>query len=56
MQDPVRKSRYTHEFMDDNEYFTVSFYPEEYKNGGYVRKVIYMINKDCVDDQVNPNV
>ena len=27
----VRKSRYTHEFMDDNEYFTISFYPEEYK-------------------------
>ena len=25
----VRKSRYTHEFMDDNEYFTISFYPEE---------------------------
>ena len=28
----VRTSRYTHEFMDNNEYFTVSFYPEEYKN------------------------
>ncbi|MCR4649477.1 MAG: flavin reductase family protein [Lachnospiraceae bacterium] len=27
----VRTSRYTHEFMDDNEYFTVSFFPEEYK-------------------------
>ena len=27
----VRKSRYTHEFMDKNDYFTVSFYPEEYK-------------------------
>ncbi len=27
----VRASRYTHEFMDDNEYFTVSFYPEQYK-------------------------
>ena len=27
----VRTSRYTHDFMDDNEYFTVSFYPEEYK-------------------------
>lgn len=27
----VRKSRYTHEFMDKNEYFTVSFYPEQYK-------------------------
>ncbi|MCR5209666.1 MAG: flavin reductase family protein [Lachnospiraceae bacterium] len=25
----VRKSRYTHEFLDKNEYFTVSFYPEE---------------------------
>ncbi|MBO4900325.1 MAG: flavin reductase [Lachnospiraceae bacterium] len=27
----VRQSRYTHEYMDDNDYFTVSFYPEEYK-------------------------
>ena len=27
----VRTSRYTHEFMDNNEYFTVSFYPEDYK-------------------------
>lgn len=27
----VRTSRYTHEFLDKNEYFTVSFYPEEYK-------------------------
>lgn len=27
----VRQSRYTHDFMDDNEYFTVSFYPEENK-------------------------
>ena len=25
----VRKSRYTHDFMDNNDYFTVSFYPEE---------------------------
>lgn len=25
----VRTSRYTHDFMDANEYFTVSFYPEE---------------------------
>ena len=24
----VRKSRYTHEFMDREDYFTVSFYPE----------------------------
>lgn len=32
------------------------FYPEENKNGGYVRRVIYMINKECVDNQVNPNV
>ena len=24
----VRQSRYTHEFMDNGEYFTVSFYPE----------------------------
>ena len=27
----VRTSRYTHEFMDREDYFTVSFYPEEYK-------------------------
>ena len=27
----VRESRYTHEFMDNNDYFTVSFYLEEYK-------------------------
>ncbi len=27
----VRTSRYTHDFMDANEYFTVSFYPESCK-------------------------
>ena len=27
----VRTSRYTHEFMDKEDYFTISFYPEEYK-------------------------
>lgn len=27
----VRTSRYTYEFMNENEYFTVSFYPEQYK-------------------------
>ena len=27
----VRTSRYTHDYMDQNDYFTVSFYPEEYK-------------------------
>ena len=27
----VRTSRYTNEFMKDNDYFTVSFYPEECK-------------------------
>ena len=27
----VRESRLTHKYMDENEYFTVSFYPEEYK-------------------------
>ncbi|MBR4777699.1 MAG: flavin reductase [Lachnospiraceae bacterium] len=27
----VRTSRYTHEFMDREDYFTVSFFPEEYK-------------------------
>jgi flavin reductase (DIM6/NTAB) family NADH-FMN oxidoreductase RutF len=25
----VRTSRYTHDFMDSNDFFTVSFYPEE---------------------------
>ena len=25
----VRTSRYTHDFMDSNGYFTVSFYPKE---------------------------
>ena len=27
----VRTSRYTHDYMDENELFTISFYPEEYK-------------------------
>ena len=27
----VRTSRYTHDFMDDEEFFTVSFYPESCK-------------------------
>ena len=27
----VRTSRYTHDFMDEAEHFTVSFFPEEYK-------------------------
>ena len=27
----IRTNRYTHEFIDANEYFTVSFYPDEYK-------------------------
>ena len=27
----VRTSRYTHEFMDNDDYFTVSFYPEDKK-------------------------
>ena len=27
----VRTSRYTHDFMDSNDYFTVSFYSEDYK-------------------------
>ena len=27
----IRPTRYTHEFIDANEYFTISFYPEEYK-------------------------
>ena len=27
----VRTSRYTHEFMDREDYFTISFFPEQYK-------------------------
>ena len=27
----IRQSRLTHDYIDNNEYFTVSFYPEEYK-------------------------
>ena len=27
----IRPTRYTHEFIDANEYFTISFYPDEYK-------------------------
>ncbi|MBR6402777.1 MAG: flavin reductase [Eubacterium sp.] len=27
----VRTSRYTHEFLDKEDYFTLSFYPEDYK-------------------------
>ncbi len=27
----VRTSRYTHQFLDNNEYFTISFFPESYK-------------------------
>ncbi|MCR5118947.1 MAG: flavin reductase [Lachnospiraceae bacterium] len=27
----VRTSRYTHDFMEANEYFTISFFPEQYK-------------------------
>ncbi len=27
----VRTTRYTHEFMDKGDYFTISFYPEDYK-------------------------
>ncbi|HIS67990.1 MAG TPA: flavin reductase family protein [Candidatus Gallacutalibacter stercoravium] len=27
----IRPQRYTHEFVENNEYFTLSFYPEEYK-------------------------
>jgi len=28
----VRTSRYPHDFMDNNEFFTVSFFPEKYRN------------------------
>lgn len=27
----VKPVRYTHEFLEENEYFTVSFYPKEYR-------------------------
>ena len=33
----VRPSRYTYQFMEENEYFTVSFYDDEYKKAlGYL--------------------
>ena len=35
----VRTSRYTHEFMDREDYFTISFYPEEY------RKILGVLGK-----------
>ena len=28
----IRQSRYTHEFLDNNEFFTVSFFPKAYRN------------------------
>lgn len=28
----VSPSRYTHEFLEENEFFTITFFPEEYKN------------------------
>ena len=27
----IRTSRYTHDFVDANDYFTISFYPDKYK-------------------------
>ncbi len=32
----VRPNRYTREFMDDGEYYTLSFYPEQYRDALYV--------------------
>ena len=33
----VKKNRYTHEFMEKNDWFTVSFFPAEYKKAlGYL--------------------
>ncbi len=33
----IRPSRYTYKFMEENDYFTISFYDEEYKNAlGYL--------------------
>lgn len=28
----ARKSRHTHTYLDNNEYFTISFFPEQYKD------------------------
>ena len=28
----VKPIRYTHHFLEENDYFTISFFPEEYKN------------------------
>ena len=28
----VKPVRYTHQFLDKNDYFTISFFPEEYRN------------------------
>ena len=44
----VRKSRYTHEFIDNNEYFTVSFYGDEYKKDLGILGSISGKNKDKV--------
>ena len=46
----IRTSRYTHEFIDANEYFTISFYPEEFKNAPhdmYIAEVIEIRTRDA---------
>ena len=41
----VRPSRYTHEFMESEELFTVSFYPEEYRKD--LGKLGTLSGRDC---------
>ena len=45
----VRPNRYTYGFLEENEYFTVSFYPEEYKNALGVMGS--KSGRDCDKDQ-----
>ena len=51
----VRKSRYTHKFLDNNEYFTVSFYDSEYKKDLGLLGSVSGRNKDKVSlTSLNP--
>jgi len=45
----VKPCRYTYEFMNDNEYFTISFYPEEYRKSLSVMGSLS--GKECDKDQ-----
>ncbi len=44
----VRPNRYTYRFLEENEYFTVSFYPEEYRNA--LNVMGSKSGKDCDKD------